>query len=201
MKNLASVELDCMVVEEPHVQSEYGIETIYEVLVRYKRTSGVCDDFTLSYSSGFGVDLHEGDFVSVKGSFRSVRYHCRGNEKSKVIMLLYILASELTVLDEEPDEYRNEVVIEDAEVAKKPMLRKSYNNDNSDIADMTLIVDRGFNKVDYIPCAGWNNNARLVSKLDAGEHIGVIGRLRSHYTRSNRLMCEVAAMHIKMSDK
>ncbi len=201
MKSSVNVKLDCVVVGEPHVQSKYGIETIYEVTVSYKRASGSTDDFCLSYSSGLGVSLHDGDYLSVEGSFRSVKYHGKGEEKSRIITKLYILASSITVLDGEPYEYENEVTLRGGRLLRQPVIRKSYNNDNKDIADLVLVVERGFGKQDFIPCAAWNNNARLVCNLKKDTYINIDGRLRSHYTTNGRLMCEVASTYISLCEE
>lgn len=190
------VIVDAEVISEPVLQATYGVEHIYEVIVRTKRISGAYDEFYVSYSNGLGVELHKGDFIFVTGDLRSIRVKLEG---SGSITKVFVKASSIEVLDSEPEDYRNEVTLDGGELAKDVLLRKSFKDDNTDISTMIVKLDRGYSKSSYIPCSAWNNNARLVADLKRGSKVNIIGRIQSHRTSNGRLMFEVSISFVSVN--
>ena len=47
------------------------------------------------------------------------------------------------------------------------------------ITELVLCVDRGYGKVDFIPCITWGDNANMAKELLEGEIVAVKGRLQS----------------------
>lgn len=189
------VIVDAEVISEPVLQATYGVEHIYEVIVRSKRISGAYDEFYVSYSNGLGVELHKGDFIFVTGDLRSIRVKL---EDSGSITKVFVKASSIEVLDSEPEDYRNEVTLDGGELAKDVLLRKSFKDDSIDISTMVVKLSRGYSKSSYIPCSAWNNNARLVADLKRGSKVNIIGRIQSHRTSNDRLMFEVSISFVSV---
>ena len=178
----ANVELTGRVIAEPKVLTEYGIEKIFETQVEYKRTSGKSDIFVVNYSSGLGIDLKENDIINIKGTVRTTKY--------ENITKIYIKMDKAELLDAEPDVYINEVSLKGV-IAREPRIRKSYKDDETDIADLTVKVARNQTKVSYIPVVAWNNNARLAVNLKKDDEVAIKGRLQSHTTKNGFLMTEI----------
>lgn len=186
--NYAEVELEGKVLTEPKLLAEYGLERIYEVELEYKRNSGKTDRFILNYSTGvMSDDLQVGQFIKVTGSIRTSKFDS--------IIKIYIMATTLDLLEGEPEVYLNAVKVVGI-LTRTPNARKSYADENVDISDLTLKVERGQHKVSYIPIVTWNNNARLVLDCEVGGTMTVVGRLQSHTTKNGYLMTEVTAVTV-----
>lgn len=185
MKSFANIVITGKIITEPKVLVEYGLETIYEATVSYKRTSGKEDKFIINYSSGLSEMMNTdvvGKICNIRGELRTTKY--------ENITKIYIKVREVEFLDVEPEVYENNVRIQGI-LVREPRRRKSFADNETDIADLTIKVERGQSKASYIPVIAWNNNARLTSKLNIDDVVNVNGRLQGHITSHGYLMTEV----------
>lgn len=195
--SICAVEVDGLVISEPIVKISYGIENIQEVKISYKRLSGKKDNFLVYFSDGLNVDLAEGKYIKVKGELRSTII----KDSVGIFPKVYILAKEIEILDKEPKQYENRVEITDGILVKKPKLRKSYNGEDVDIAEVAVKIPRHNNKLSKIMCTTWNNNARLISKYEEDDLIDAEGRLQSHDTKYGNILVQVALSSVQVSTK
>ena len=182
MSDMANVKITGRVITEPKELISYGIETIYEAVIEYKRTSGNCDKFVVNYSSGLGIEIKNGTLLDISGSVRTTKY--------ENITKIYIKIDKAEVLEQEPPIYNNEVILKGV-IAKEPKIRKSYKDNDTDIADLTVKVVRNQTKLSFIPVVVWNSNARLAVTLKKDDEIAIKGRLQGHTTKNGYLMTEV----------
>lgn len=175
MSKSTEVILEGVVKSEPEVVSAYGQEKIYSLELGVKRLSGVEDVFSINYSSGLGVDIKQGDSIYVEGTLRSA--------KIDGLAKLFINSDIIKIYDEEQAEHKNFVRIYNGELLDAPSLRKAYNNNNVDVCDFCVKVQRTYNKSSYVHCSAWKNNARLISKMNKGDYVSLEGRLQSHVNK------------------
>ena len=71
------------------------------------------------------IDLKEGLYISIKGDIRSLN-----KKNSDFVIESYVNATEITILDEEPETYTNDVYIKFAELYEFVEFRNSYNDDS-----------------------------------------------------------------------
>ena len=123
-----------------------------------------------------GKNLEKGDFVEVKGEYRS--YNRLEGQKSK--LMLHFFAKEFNILEEERNE--NEVKLVGF-ICKEPIYRKTPFE--REICDVLLAVNRAnYGKSDYIPCILWGRNARFIAEQGIGCKIEIVGRIQSReYTK------------------
>lgn len=195
--SICAVEVDGLVISEPIVKISYGIENIQEVKISYKRLSGKKDNFLVYFSEGLNVDLAEGKYIKVKGELRSTII----KDSVGIFPKVYILAKEIEILDKEPKQYENRVELTDGILVEKPKLRKSYNGEDVDIAEVAVKIPRHNNKLSKIMCTTWNNNARLISKYGEDDLIDAEGRLQSHDTKYGNILVQVALSSVQVSTK
>ena len=191
-----SVELDGLVISKPIVKVSYGIENIYEVTVQYKRLSGKYDKFLVYYSDGLNLAIEEGQYIRVFGDLRSTII----KDDLVIFPKVYVMSKEIVILESEPEQYENKVEILEGEITRETKLRKSYNDDNVDIAEIGVKLVRHNNKTSKIMCTSWNNNARLVSKYHIKDKITAEGRLQSHETKRGHLLVQVALSAIEITE-
>lgn len=174
MKENLLVYVDGKVCSDAELISDYGLEKIYRVDLAIKRLSGVEDIIAVHYSNSVtGELLRAGDYYSVEGDLRSV--HVRGDRHGR----LYIYASSLSLLDQEPRDYRN-LVKGYGRLCCDPVFRTKRNDAKVAITDLMVGVSRGSNKWSYIPVVAWNSKARVCTLLRRGDVLCLEGRLQSH---------------------
>lgn len=156
--------------------SLYG-ETFYVLTLSVKRDSGKADLIPLLVSERL-IDVSEplvGQSVYVSGEFRSHNQHDADKNRVK----LYVFVNRVERLDTTNNV--NDVFLEGC-ICKQPTYR--HTPLGREISDVTLAVNRGYNKSDYIPCILWGRNAYFVKSLNAGDRIRVAGRIQSReYTK------------------
>lgn len=154
----------------------YG-EKYYKITLLVKRDSGVEDRLPVMVSERL-IDITEyflGDYVIVKGSYRSYNIH----EENKTRLSLFAFAESVEKLSYS-DNY-NDIFLE-GYITKPPTYRRTPNG--REICDVMLGVSRAYNKTDYIPCVCWGKSAKFVSRLEVGDCIRVSGRVQSReYTK------------------
>lgn len=163
------------IVTDPIFSHEIYGEGFYTFFVQVKRLSDSYDRIPVLVSERL-PDFHAfcvGANIKVEGQFRS--YNATGNANSK--LMLTVFAREI-ILIEDPDDMRNENAITlNGFVCKKPVYRTTPFG--REIADILLVVNRTYNKSDYIPCISWGRNAKYCSTFNVGDHVKVWGRIQS----------------------
>ena len=172
------VQLSGTVCEPPKKSHEIDGENFLEFSVSVKRLSGQTDTIpvTISERTLMGKGVKAGDFVAVRGEYRS--YNRLEGQKSKLI--LHLFAKEFDILQEEKNE--NEVKLLGF-ICKEPVYRKTPFE--REICDVLLAVNRpNYGKSDYIPCILWGRNARFMAEQGVGCKIEITGRIQSReYTK------------------
>ncbi|TCT14640.1 single-stranded DNA-binding protein [Natranaerovirga pectinivora] len=115
----------------------------------------------------------EGEFVDVKGQFRSYNRQEGGRNR----LLLTVFVREISMLEEEKISRNPNYIYLDGYICKDPVYRTTPFG--REITDILLAVNRPYNKSDYIPCISWGRNARYADDFKIGQHIRVWGRIQS----------------------
>lgn len=149
----------------------YG-EKFYTFVIKTERLSGVGDLINVIFSKNcIGSGIKRGDFISVKGQFRS--YNNPTGEGSRLV--LSVFAKEMAT-GEEIGENVNHITL-NGFLCKPPVYRLTPFG--REITDILLAVNRIHNKSDYIPCIIWGIKAREASSLCVGDRLTVYGRIQS----------------------
>lgn len=149
----------------------YG-EGFYDMFIKVERLSSQCDVLPITISERIlkEENIKCGDFVALKGQFRS--YNKQVDGKSKLALTIFVREI-IPKIDNAPTN-----LIELAGfVCKEPIYRTTPFN--REISDVLLAVNRAYNKSDYIPCIAWGRNARFVKSIDVGEKVVIQGRIQS----------------------
>ena len=156
----------------------YG-ETFYSVTLSVNRNSGKSDIIPLLISDRL-IDVNKNltdSYVYVNGEFRSHNQHDVDKNRVK----LYVFVNNIELLTDK--ENVNDIFLE-GYICKTPTYR--HTPLGREIADVTLAVNRSYNKSDYIPCIFWGRNAYFMRSLKAGDRIRVAGRIQSReYIKCN----------------
>lgn len=172
-----------IVSELVYSHSLYG-ETFYILTLSVKRQSGKSDLIPLLVSDRL-IDVNKslmGQSVYVRGEFRSHNQH--DTDKNRVKLYVFVNSLELlSVADNVNDVYLEGYICKTPTYRHTPLGRE--------ISDVTLAVNRAFNKSDYIPCIVWGRNAYYVRNLNAGDRVRMAGRIQSReYTKDGE--CKTA---------
>lgn len=159
-------------------------ENFYEFKVAVERLSGISDivPVTISERSLCGQEIKNGDFVEVKGEYRS--YNKLQDERSKLILHLFAKEIDVKVKDTvNSEDFVNDVRLTGF-VCKEPIYRKTPFD--REICDVLLAVNRSnYHKSDYVPCIMWGRNARFMASQSVGCKVEVVGRIQSReYTKT-----------------
>ena len=191
------VKCDCRVISEPMVKADYGIEKIYESIVEIAGVGKKRNHVTLDYSNSIGVNLSEGDIIYIEGDIRSIRHR---TEMDMSPLKVYLFANTIEILPSDSELSKNSIELTGT-VSNKPYIRKAFNNNKTDVAELTVKLMRTESRFSYIPVIAWNSLARLTVSLQKGESITLKGNIQSHYTSNGRLMIEVSAYSISKIDE
>ena len=183
-KILCEVLLDCVVKTEPVVIKQYGIEAIYAVDVEFQSTKTKKGVINLNFPNSLGLDIKVGDVISVVGELRSIKIENTGTnvEEYPFYRKIYVLARQITVLDEVPSVMKNEVNLYNIMIYNTPKPRKSYNDDSIDITSFVVKYERSNDKSSYLYCVAWYSLARLIAAMTKGTRITGQGNLQSRYS-------------------
>lgn len=150
-------------------------EGFYIMEVMVKRLSNTFDRIPLMISERL-IDVTQdyvGEYIMATGQFRSYNR----NEEQKNRLVLSVFVSEISFMEEEPDDSKANNILLDGYICKEPIYRKTPMG--REIADLLLAVNRPYGKSDYIPCICWGRNARYISNFGIGEHVQISGRIQS----------------------
>lgn len=164
-----------VIVTPPTLSHEVYKEKFYMFTLRVKRLSEVDDFIKVVLSERFfgsEFDVREGDYVEVKGQFRS--YNNYTGEGSRLVLTVF--AKDIRVADEDEVENPNQIYL-DGYVCKEPIYRVTPFG--REIADILLAVNRSYNKSDYIPAIAWGRNAKFCREINIGARVRIWGRIQS----------------------
>lgn len=161
---------------------EYKGEQFYKAEIQTKRKSGTIDKANLiipkNVLAGCELPCGNGWRVSVVGQVRT-RTSFYGKKRK---LVLYVFADFISVIDEDVECDRNDLVI--VGVLKSPINHRQTPN-NRTITDFFIGSKRVSSQIeDYIPCICWGRAAVLLACYDEGTKISINGRLQSReYTK------------------
>jgi primosomal replication protein N len=156
-------------------ENEVCGEKFYMTDVLVYRNSGTYDLIPFMVSERFidvGKDYRD-CYILANGQFRSYNRH--DGDKSKLV--LYVFARDVSISEDDCEEYELNTVSLKGYICKEPKYRKTPLG--REITDLLLAVNRPYGKSDYIPCICWGRNARYVSNLETGTCLKVSGRIQS----------------------
>ena len=160
------------VVSEAVFSHEVYGEGFYDMFLKVERLSSQCDILPITISERIlkEENIKCGDFIALKGQFRS--YNKQLDGKSKLALTIFVREI-IPKVENAP----TNIIELSGFVCKEPIYRTTPFN--REISDVLLAVNRAYNKSDYIPCICWGRNARFAGKLAVGEHVAIWGRIQS----------------------
>lgn len=153
--------IDGKVVSQPKAITRFGNERIIEVTIESKRLSGVVDTFTVNFSSKLGVVLKNGDFIHIDGDIRTIN----SSKIPTFAVICIIYAKNISILDVEPDNYINDVILDNISLVDFKDVRKSYSNDKMDVADYKVSIHRGHNRFSYFKATSFGEDAIFMGNV------------------------------------
>lgn len=179
-----TVEIDGKVVSSPRVISKRDRNYIFGVVIEVKRTSGVIDSLNLNYPSNIVVSLKEGDFV-----------HAVGDIRTNTSNTTYILASDVQILEKEPEDYTNNVEMSNVELASIGELRM-FGNKPVIAVEFDSLRKHGRHSI--IGANIWGTDAVFISNTGkVGNKYSIKGRLQKHTSKYGKTYTEVAIFYIE----
>lgn len=173
------VEISGVVLDNPIFSHEIEGEKFFECQLEIERLSKSKDMIPVTFSERIFLNdsIGKGDFVKVKGEYRSLNKVDGGKSR----LVLYVFAKEIQHFADK--KYLNDVKITGF-LCKEPVYRKTPFG--REICDILLAVNRSnYHKSDYVPCIIWGRNARFISGQQIGCKIEIGGRIQSRtYTKS-----------------
>ena len=160
------------VVSEAVFSHEVYGEGFYDMFLKVERLSSQCDILPITISERIlkEENIKCGDFIALKGQFRS--YNKQLDGKSKLALTIFVREI-IPKVENAP----TNIIELSGFVCKEPIYRTTPFN--REISDVLLAVNRAYNKSDYIPCIAWGRNARFVKSIEVGEKVILQGRIQS----------------------
>ncbi len=170
--NNNKVFLQGEVYSEPQFNHTVYDENFYSFIVSVPRLSGKTDLLPVMVSDKLLAvhPLEIGQRVAVNGQYRSHNLWMDGKSR----LILSVFCREFAEYDEEA----NPNIIElDGYICKPPIYRTTPFS--REICDITVAVNRNYDKSDYIPCIAWGRNAGFVANMPIGSQLKISGRIQS----------------------
>lgn len=159
------------VVSEAVFSHEVFGEGFYEMYVKVPRLSGQADVLPVTVSERLITQsMPVGSPFCALGQFRS--YNKLEGGRSRLMLTVFVRE----FLEVQPCKNPNSIVLS-GYICKPPIYRTTPFN--REIADLLIVVNRSYNKSDYIPAIAWGRNARFVKNLAVGDKIALSGRIQS----------------------
>ena len=175
------LSIDGKVTETPTLVSKYCSTFVFRTKISVRRSSGVCDEFFLNYSSNLGVVLKEGQFIHIDGDIRTLN-----DRNTDFVIEGFIFAKKIEVLDSEPVSYKNDVIIRNAELHKFIEFRKSHDKSNKHVADYQIKITRKHGRYSYFKVTSWNANAVLIGTYSStAKYLNLKCRLQSFISKKS----------------
>ena len=183
MERLSKVTLvlNGKVVTQPELVSRHKGTKILSVDIENKRLSGDVDTFSIHFSNTLGVVVEEGMYIEVTGDIRTLNA-----KDSDRVIYQYVSASSIKVLDEEPEEYKNEVELRDVEMISFDGVRKSYSDDTKTLATYRIRVRRRHSRNSYFRVTTWGKDAVFLGNIkNSVKLVHLKCRLQSFHSQKN----------------
>lgn len=178
------VTLSGTVLSKPVLDYEKNGEKFYQMELSISRLSGTADIIPVQFSERRADPslLYAGNYVKVKGEFRSFNIKVAGEEKTH---LRLIVLADMLYLSEDMEQDKNEVEL-DGHLFKTPYFRK-VGVKETPIADLAIAVNHEDGTSSYIPCICWNATAIYAQRnFQVGTHVHLNGRIQSR--KFNKLL-------------
>lgn len=171
-KTYCKITISGIVDNDPALDHEVKGKKFYLFKLVSKRTSSNSDILNVIAEESLVKDIKKGDFVKIEGSIRSKNIITL--EKRR--LFVYVFAKSLTKVENSDQPHENFVEIV-AHICKIPVLRTTPLG--KQITDAMLVVNRSYNKQDYIPVISWNKTAKNFAKYAVGDVVKITGRFQS----------------------
>ena len=169
-------------------------EKFYDATLAVPRLSGYVDMVPVVITDRVtDIDsLHEGDAVSIDGSYRSMSRHENDSGKKRI---MYVFAEKVRKEDDGENENRMFIC---GFVCREPAFRITPRGIK--VTELNLAVARRANrKNDYAPCVLWGRNAMFASRLQVGSEVSVTGRFQSKKLKNeDRMYYEISVDSIQL---
>lgn len=170
------------IIKEFEFAYEVAGEKFFQTTISVPRTSGSVDELQIVVSERL-LDVNDkelvGQIVNIYGQFRSFN---KTGEDGKRKLILTVFVKEIEFKDEYDYSNKANYISLIGTVCNKPSCRETPLGRT--VSDLTLAVNRGYGKSDYIPCVVWGRNAKYVSEFEVGTVISITGRVQSrNYTK------------------
>lgn len=151
-------------------------DRFYRIIIKTEMRRGIEDYITVIIPEELLFDKNpvKGKWAKVKGQFRSFKRIGTSSRVERFVfakdIIFYEDASEMGKSNE------NYVFVEGYVSTKYELgyVRGEYPVSNFDIA-----VHRNYDKIDYIHCSGWHENALDMDAMKVGDHVRIYGSIRS----------------------
>ena len=151
------------IINELEFAYEVAGEQFFRTTISVPRTSGSVDELQVIVSERL-LDVNDsglvGQIVNIYGEFRSFNKNADDGRRK---LILTVFVKEIKFEDEYDYSNKANCIRLVGTVCNKPFCRETPLGRT--IADLTLAVNRGFGKSDYIPCVLWGRNAQNKSAL------------------------------------
>ena len=192
------------IINELEFAYEVAGEQFFRTTISVPRTSGYVDELQVIVSERL-LDVNDsglvGQIVNIYGEFRSFNKNADDGRRK---LILTVFVKEIKFEDEYDYSNKANCIRLVGTVCNKPFCRETPLGRT--IADLTLAVNRGFGKSDYIPCVFWGRNAKYASEFEVGTVISLSGRVQSRnyikkiseYDYEERTAYEVSAKTVEV---
>ena len=192
------------IINELEFAYEVAGEQFFRTTISVPRTSGSVDELQIIVSERL-LDVNDtglvGRIVNIYGEFRSFNKNADYGRRK---LILTVFVKEIKFEDEYDYSNKANCIRLVGTVCNKPFCRETPLGRT--IADLTLAVNRGFGKSDYIPCVFWGRNAKYASEFEVGTVISLSGRVQSRnyikkiseYDYEERTAYEVSAKTVEV---
>ena len=192
------------IINELEFAYEVAGEQFFRTTISVPRTSGSVDELQIIVSERL-LDVNDtglvGQIVNIYGEFRSFNKNADDGRRK---LILTVFVKEIKFEDEYDYSNKANCIRLVGTVCNKPFCRETPLGRT--IADLTLAVNRGFGKSDYIPCVFWGRNAKYASEFEVGTVISLSGRVQSRnyikkiseYDYEERTAYEVSAKTVEV---
>lgn len=193
-----SIVVSGEIISEPKVKFSTDTYSMCQFKIRVERISGKCDELIIQADEKIIKNrcIQEGEFYKISGDIRTYKNLEPGDGEGK--LMVCVSAKVINKVAIKPIISDNECYIKGT-LKRKRELKRSL--DGTPIREFVLEIKRDkYNKVCFIPCVSWRDNADIVSELEDGSEIACSGRLESrNYVNSagKHMVCyEVAVRSI-----
>ena len=165
------------ILKEFEFAYEIAGEKFFRTTISVPRASGTVDELQVVASERL-IDVRDvglvGKIVGIYGQFRSFN---KTGDDGKRKLILSVFVKEIGFEEEYDYSNKSNLVRLVGTVCNKPLYRETPLGRT--ISDLTIAVNRGYGKSDYIPCVFWGRNAKFASEFEVGTVISISGRVQS----------------------